>query len=190
MFNLANIILETLKNKGYSVNIQGQKPKSGYMVALRDREVVVETSKPLSFIVETLQKFISDNQFDLDQSGHYLGTWIDKGKMYIDISFNYQDLNVSIDMAYLSNQLSIYDIKEKRVISTTFERVSDQTLFETTKFYQWLKGQPYMTFTKAMQLFTNEEKPLIGRPDGYEYIEIYKSVQKREGILMALGRFL
>ena len=191
MFNIAEIIRATLKNKGLSINIKGENPISGYMVALRGREVAVEKSKPLSSLIDTLQKFISDNEFDLSQKHHYLGTWIYNGKIYIDIAFNYQDLNTSIDMAYLSKQISIYDVKNKEVIYTSFERITNQTPLESTTFYQWLKEHGSgKNATEAIRAFTNLQFPLRGRPDTNEYLEVYKVFTGRYNTLMSIGRFL
>ena len=105
---LKKIIRETKNNGGGSYSIKGQEAKKGFMVSIRDCEVI--ELKDLSYV--SLLKIINKNNDLLKKYNIYLGTWLDvkSGKLFIDISKNYINKKTALKVAGKTNQLAIWDI--------------------------------------------------------------------------------
>ena len=105
---LEKILSETKINGGGSYSINGQEPKKGYMVSIRDCEVL--DLKDLNYI--SLSKVINKNNDLLKKNNIYLGTWIDvrSNKLFIDISKNYKNKKTALKVAGKNNQMAIWDI--------------------------------------------------------------------------------
>lgn len=92
------IIKQTLTNGGFtSENVKGR-----YIVATPDNELI----KPLKHFTKSL---VSAYARLANQQGLAIGTWVNKGKVYLDTIKGFEDLEEALDFAKLSNQLAIYD---------------------------------------------------------------------------------
>lgn len=92
------IIKQTLANGGFtSENVKGR-----YIVATPDNELI----KPLKHFNKSL---VSAYARLANQQGLAIGTWVNKGKVYLDTIKGFEDLEEALDFAKLSNQLAIYD---------------------------------------------------------------------------------
>ena len=92
------IIKQTLTNGGFtSENVKGR-----YIVATPDNELI----KPLKHFNKSL---VSAYARLANQQGLAIGTWVNKGKVYLDTIKGFEDLEEALDFAKLSNQLAIYD---------------------------------------------------------------------------------
>lgn len=92
------ILNQTLKNGGFTPD----SLKGRYIVATPDNELI----KPLKHFTKSL---VSAYARLANQQGLAIGTWVNKGKVYLDTIKGFEDLEEALDFAKLSNQLAIYD---------------------------------------------------------------------------------
>ena len=104
---LTKIKINTLKNGGGSFSIfNNEKADKGYMCSIKD--IAVIDIKDFNFSI--INKIIGENKNILKRKNTYLGTWIDGGKIYIDISKNYKSKNYCLKIAEKLKQLAIFDL--------------------------------------------------------------------------------
>lgn len=112
---------ETLiKNGGISLNLITDElnPKEGYFVSLPNKENIFNLSD-LSDIV--IMGYICDN---LDQllnknAKYFLGGWIDKDRVYLDVSIQLFEPQEAILLGIKNQQKAIFDAYEQKVIYLT-----------------------------------------------------------------------
>lgn len=113
MKNLNNdMVKHIMKNGGatFTSTLEHANLKKGYMVSLPDHEQVVS--------LETAHTTDLDKFTSLAKSlNGFVGTWLSKGKVYLDISVNILDLEEALRLGKEWKQLAIYDI----VNDTTIE---------------------------------------------------------------------
>lgn len=82
----------------------------GYMVSLDGYEHTIPlkrfTPKDIKNYIEKYSKELNDGGFNL------LGIWINKGKVYLDISRHFHWVHNAIDALKIHNQKAFYDIKQ------------------------------------------------------------------------------
>lgn len=104
---LTRIKINTLKNGGGSFNIYGnKKATNGYMCSILD----VATIDISEFDFSVIDTIIEKNKDLLKRKNIYLGTWIEGGKIYIDISKNYKSRYYCLKFAKKLNQKAIFDL--------------------------------------------------------------------------------
>ena len=104
---LTKIKIDTLKNGGGSFSIfHNEKADKGYMSSIKD--IVIIDIKDFNFSI--INKIIEENKNLLKRKNVYLGTWIDGGKIYIDISKNYKSKYYCLKIAKKLKQLAIFDL--------------------------------------------------------------------------------
>lgn len=180
MFNIQEILKNTLLHKGYSVNINGNVPTEGYMVSLRGTEMRVKTEVSIAQMYTDLRDYVKSNMDKLfkDYIGAYptfLGTWIEDGIIYFDISENILGQNEAYRIAQLRSQISFYDVVNDKVLSTV-PYILDNQEFHTTVFYQWLdfNEKEYNNFLEAIKEYTKMDKPFVGRTDGQAHKYVFE----------------
>lgn len=99
------IAKETRKNGGSSTNMNGDNPSTGYMVSIKDC-LIVALDK---FNHKMIKKVAKQNKDLLKQNG-FIGTWVDNGKVYIDISKNIKSRTQAVNEGIKNNQLGIFDL--------------------------------------------------------------------------------
>lgn len=92
------IIKQTLANGGFTPN----NLKGRYIVATPSNELI----KPIKPFNKSL---ICAYAKLANQQGLTIGTWIHKGKVYLDTIKGFEDLQEALEFARLSNQIAIYD---------------------------------------------------------------------------------
>lgn len=101
-------MLKALNAAGFSVDLQGRTPKSGYMSA---RTLETEWKAPIEEITELdIARYINAHRKELLEKDAYAGGWNDKGWGYLDVSYNYQDLHEALTVARKGQQQSVYDV--------------------------------------------------------------------------------
>ena len=92
---------------GLTVDIDGNKPLSGYMVGIKGIEFnSVSECDPFR-----IAEFIQSNP------EKWYGSWKDTdGKVYIDVCQNVQKLQDALDLGKAYEQISIYDVVTSEVI--------------------------------------------------------------------------
>src|SRR5690606_16486648 len=96
----------TLENGGATFNlVTGElNPSVGYMVALGGHEKIIGSD---IFSIPQLQYHIADYIKDkaillasgITDDKKYLGTWINDGKLYLDVSINFVDKAMAVEIA-------------------------------------------------------------------------------------------
>ena len=105
------------KDHGFSFHDHpGDGPQSGYMVSVdRSSENVVP-------IWHLSSKYIADymalHQAQLADPTNYLGGWVYKGNLYLDISKHVPDRQTALDLAKQHHQLGIYDLGDHETVMT------------------------------------------------------------------------
>lgn len=103
VYKLAKYLTNTT---GTTINDKYEKPSDGYMVSVVDGPTYqAEDPAPLKEIMD----FIKSNAV----KDSYFGSWKDSatGKVYIDISANFEDKETALELAGIWNQIAIWDIK-------------------------------------------------------------------------------
>lgn len=111
---LQKMVTNTRKNGGYSDDILTQKR---YIVSMElKKEVIIPLEK---FNEKSLRNAIKDFTLKPLQG---LGTWLDDGKIYIDINQGFDNLENALQIAIANSQLAIYDTIENKAIPTGIVR--------------------------------------------------------------------
>ena len=113
---LYSVVEDTLANGGLTIKpFTGEKPSGGYMVALQGFELQVPVSEFFTGIVadyigEHAQKLMSNPAL-------CLGTWINEGIVYLDLSENIKSREQALELGKERGQLAIFNLE-------TFEEVT------------------------------------------------------------------
>jgi hypothetical protein len=108
----------TMSGGGASVNLKGKPPKDGFMVSpYKDREKTVTFKRDRAEMIKAFKDYQSNNKDFIQQKNHYLGSWKNQGKVYLDISVNVADKEEAMKMAKEHNQLAIWDVKNKQEVT-------------------------------------------------------------------------
>lgn len=110
---LKMIIKTTILNGGATINLLGDSPKKGFMVATEGNEKQIKVSQ---FNHKTLKKYLAKNKEELKGKNKFIGTWINEGIVYVDISERIVNKDRAIELGKDRKQLAIFNIK-------TFEEV-------------------------------------------------------------------
>lgn len=100
---------KVLKDGGFTADydLELKEFNNGYMVSVEGKEKTINKNDIRGFedaIIETRGEITGDNE--------YIGAWLDKDIIYIDVSIKIDDLQEARAEARANNQLAIYDLKE------------------------------------------------------------------------------
>lgn len=107
----------TLRNGGLSVNpfYGSHEPKTGYMVALQGHELVIPVELfNYGSIVDYLEK---KSNLLMGDASLFLGTWLNDGKVYLDISENVLNFDDAIIKGLNRQQLAIFNLNNMSEVS-------------------------------------------------------------------------
>jgi hypothetical protein len=111
------LLRQTDLTGGATVSVTtGQSPDSGYAVSLPGFEYSVQswTKRSNEALVFA---YVDKYRAKLAQPGHYLGSWVHDGRLYLDITRVIPELAQAIKLGREGNQLAIYDIRNERELS-------------------------------------------------------------------------
>lgn len=117
---IAEIALDSIaKTGGFSIHpVTTSSPTTGYMVSVVPESETILNSKA-DITGDLIGKFLDENEakFESRPSLH-VGGWIDSetGKVYLDLSERFDDIDDAIDAAEKTDQLAIWDLNEKSEI--------------------------------------------------------------------------
>ena len=103
---IENIKMAIIENGGITLEpktLNNANLKTGYMVSLKGYEIIT-TIDDL-----TINALIAHARI-AHALGGYIGLWLSKGKLYIDVSINENNLLKALQLGYRENQFAIYDI--------------------------------------------------------------------------------
>ncbi len=112
---LYSVVEDTLKDGGLTIKpFTGEKPASGYMVALQGYELQVPVSE---FFTGIVADYIGEHaQKLMDNPSLCIGTWVNEGIVYLDLSENVGSRDKALELGRERNQLAIFNLE-------TFEEV-------------------------------------------------------------------
>ena len=116
-------VLDTIRNnpEGFSVTLEGDQPKSGYMVALPGHSEILNAGDLHSERGPSIiNGYVAAHAGALMQPGAHIGGWHDpdSGKVYLDVSHNIPGRFQAIQAGITRNQKAIYDVKRGKDIKT------------------------------------------------------------------------
>lgn len=115
--DINRIRYKTFINGGHTVQpyYGGKTPEGGYMVALKGHERIISVA---NFTSIEVAKYLEEHSKLLMENPHlYLGTWVNEGQVYLDLSENIKDLDAALQAGREREQLAIFNI-------STFEEVA------------------------------------------------------------------
>lgn len=108
MLNPLTLFVDTVCKGGATVSLLGVTPTSGYAVSCHpDRGLCLPLS---SFDAQTLINWISDHAELLGREDLYVGTWVDCGWVYVDITTVLEDQEEALAAGRRHDQLAIFDL--------------------------------------------------------------------------------
>lgn len=114
MKTLNDFVASIIENGGATYNlVNGGTVNDGYMVSKKGYEMKFE---PESDVKKAVIQFIKEYGFELHDAENFLGAWMEKGILYMDISNNIKDRSEAIRKGYEGGQLAIYDVKNEKTI--------------------------------------------------------------------------
>ena len=121
MKNLKEFVASTVDNGGATMNVAtNDVPTSGYVVSMMGNEKTYklfgnDVVKEI-LISGAVKMYVKDNDDILSLPGMYLGSWIDDGVLYIDISNVIDNEHDALRMAVANKQLAYYDLNNAKTI--------------------------------------------------------------------------
>lgn len=129
--NLLNFIKDTLNNGGASYNLLtgDYNPNFGYMVAVKGHELKLPITQ---FHNKSLAEYIASKCHILMTNSNcnmFLGAWVDKGFVYLDVSQLITDKIKALNIAISQNEIAIFDNENKESVYTKdYEKIDFDTI--------------------------------------------------------------
>lgn len=112
-----NLVSKLKLDKGFSYNLEGNSPTSGFMVSPnKGTERVLSMN---SIADADTDKYVQDHREELAKKDMYVGGWVSDGKAYLDVSINTPTALEALEIGKRGNQEAIYDIANDRSIPVT-----------------------------------------------------------------------
>ena len=109
-----------IANRGGTFAFDGRpvSPSSGYAVSLEGFEVKVPV-KGISppNLANLVNQLVAKVEGLADPSTHFVGMWIDKGNLYVDLSVLVEDKVQAVSKGIAQSQLAIWDFANDESIS-------------------------------------------------------------------------
>lgn len=101
---------EIIKNGGCTLNKKGQAFTSnkGFMISIFGKEVKTTDEE---MALDKINEYIRIIQ---NKKGLYVGVWIDKGSIYVDLSIHIINKVEALEFGKKNKQLAIYDLKNNK----------------------------------------------------------------------------
>lgn len=106
--------LSEKRTPGFTIDIRTkQSPKNGFIASDKGAEKVLEWA-PLkasrSKLRSALRDFVEVHGELLDGKGSFMGGWVEKGKLYLDVSRRYSSRSEGVQAGFRNKQKAIYDV--------------------------------------------------------------------------------
>jgi hypothetical protein len=114
--NLQQFYAQTLSNGGASYSILSGElnPTQGYFVSLPNNEFKASLA---GFNPNMVQDFIYKNSEALNKENTFVGSWVDNGNVYLDVTVQVMDKRTALELGYRNGQRAIYDANLGQVIN-------------------------------------------------------------------------
>lgn len=115
---LYSVVEDTLKDGGLTVKpFTGEKPASGYMVALQGYELKVPVSE---FFTGVVADYIGQHaQKLMANPALCVGTWLNEGSVYLDLSENIPNREQALELGKERGQLAIFNLADMEEVTIT-----------------------------------------------------------------------
>lgn len=119
--NYLDFFEATILNNGATFNnfTRELNPTKGYFVSLPKHEQRIEID---NFSIQHVKDFINCNN-DVLNEHNFVGSWIDNGIVYLDVTQQFQDKRQAITIGYSRGQKAIFDAN----LGVVIELPSSQT---------------------------------------------------------------
>ena len=121
MKELKEFVASTIENGGATMNVAtGDVPTSGYVVSMMGNEQTFplfgnDVVKEI-LISGAVKLFLEENIVEFVYAENFIGSWIDDGLLYLDISNVYESEHDALRVAVANKQLAYYDISNAKTI--------------------------------------------------------------------------
>ena len=112
-FILDKVYNRTTGNGGVTTDLNGNEPTYGYMASIRGCERVVSLDL---FNKQNILSYINLFRHKIGV-GNYLGTWLNEGKVYLDVSVNFATLNEAVRFGKENRQKAIFSLNSNKEIA-------------------------------------------------------------------------
>lgn len=103
------VMHETVKKHGFSFHDHvGDGPKNGYMVSTN--KASEHTVPAMDFQAHHVADYRDLHQQDLVEPSHYVGGWVHKGRVFLDVSKHVPDRSEAMSLARQHRQLAIFNV--------------------------------------------------------------------------------
>lgn len=102
-----------LREGGITISTHGDVPSSGFAVAAG-----AEQQYNRDVTTKDIAAYIDAHKTELRSSNAYLGAWVDKGTVYLDVSHVFAERSTALQAARQRNELAIYDLAKGETIFT------------------------------------------------------------------------
>ena len=115
---LYSVVEDTLKDGGLTIKpFQNEKPETGYMVALEGYELQVPLTE---FFTGVVADYIGQHaQKLMSNPGLCLGTWVNEGIVYLDLSENISSKEQALALGKERGQLAIFNLANMEEVTIT-----------------------------------------------------------------------
>ena len=114
MFRMCELIAQEITEKGgTTVSTSGIRPINGYAVALEGYEQKIPIEEFDSTVVDA---YCKQNKIQLDILNTFLGGWVNKGVVYLDVVRVENGYFTAKSLAVQNHQQAFYDLLEETEI--------------------------------------------------------------------------
>ena len=125
---IKNIILESIKNGGFTIDYKGNTPntKKGYIVSDYGKEKTYFINDKID-MMQLENDFIKYIEITKKEKNCFIGGWIENDVFFLDISRIYSNKKEALKIGKKNKQLAIYDIEkdESIIIQKEFFTIHD-----------------------------------------------------------------
>ena len=111
--NLMKFYANTLANNGATISLNTLNPGMGFFVSIKGHEMKRSIK---NFTLDVLKNYIELHTDQLALEENFLGSWIEDGEVYLDISRHTFDERSAMILGRLNKQKAIYSIHGKKSI--------------------------------------------------------------------------
>lgn len=112
-----DVMQAVTKDEGFTLHDAiGDGPRTGYMVSVdkgTEKVIPLRDLRP-----EDIADYRDLHQQELADPSSFLGAWVWKGKVYLDVSKHFDDLAQAMEAARQHDQIGVYDIAKGETILT------------------------------------------------------------------------
>ena len=115
--NIKTFAKQTLTSGGATMSLNTEVPTTGFFAAFQQFEKVVDGIPSEDALIECIADYTKKNAEVLALHDTMIGSWVNEGKIYLDIVQHFTDREQAIAFGIQEKQLAIYDIDNQESIT-------------------------------------------------------------------------